>query len=114
MSVILHSSTTSLSVDVGYDLEDRKTELFQRHSTVSGRDVFFDYGEFNRFNLPIIHIPFSDGKQINEWWEDMEELTFEFDSISYTVKVVNTAKPFASIQFPYWDFWKGSVFLGEF
>jgi len=103
----------SITLDVEFTSETSKEKLTERHMTLSGRDVPYTYGNFNTYTIDSQLISTSDTLQINEWWENQNELFFtNYDQSTATVKITNEAQPIPTITWPYWNEFTGQIKLG--
>ena len=117
MTVTLTNSTENITIildTIGFDSETAKEKLTVRHTTLSGRDVPYTYGNFDTFTIEAEFITVSDTLKINEWWENQDELfIINYDQSTATVKIINDSQPIPQVRWPYWDQLQGSIRLGE-
>jgi len=104
------SSINALELNPQYTVQDNEALIHSRNTTLSGRDSFYIYGDYNQFNFDIRYMPFSDGLQINEWQENQTEVDLWYDTGLYQVKIFNRL---TQIENPYQNLWKGTITMQE-
>ena len=113
MNIFLFTATDTITLLPEKNVAESKELILSRHTTLEGDDSFFKFGVFDKFNLPLRVVPFSDGLLMNEWWLNREQLTFDFDNSMIDVKIVSLTRPFTQIDKPYFDLWKGNLNLEQ-
>lgn len=115
MNVIMTNSVDSISItlDVEFSSETSKVKIITRHATLSGRDVPYNYGNFDTYTIDSQLISTSNTLQINDWWENQNELFFtNYDQSTATVKITNDSQPIPTVTWPYWNELTGQIKLG--
>lgn len=109
--IIINSDVTTITLDVEFSSQEGSDLLAGRGTSIIGFDYHFIYGQKNSFRYDTVLATFSEGRLINEWWENNETLTLTDTELNVsTVQIFNTQNPFSSFQNqPYQDFYNQSL-----
>lgn len=111
----MYLSTVDCSVVVSlyptYDMANQQELLVNRDFTINGNIAQFLWGNFTRFELPLEYIQDSDMLQINDWWNNNNQLVFYFDNTEYNIRIVNEDQPIQNLQRPYNNVWGGNLIV---
>lgn len=102
---------TSITLDVGRTLREKKTLNSVSHSTVGGLYTSYTYSNHRDFDVPIRYLTSSDALVINDWWYRSYDLTFSTDVSTLSVIITNMSEPFRSLERPYKDLYSGTLML---
>lgn len=103
--------TITVSLDATYQFQDQSELIINREISIGGKESQKLWGTITKFDVPLRYVVDSDASQINEWWDDNEQLAFNFDGTSYEVRIINGDRPIQSMVRPYQDECEGHVIL---
>lgn len=110
-------TTIDFSPEAGYVKPDAFDTV--RHSAISGKEYSYKFSKKRYWEVPLADIPIADATTINDWRDNLAQLTFYDDminvpSISYTVRLHNDEKPLSTFGIPHWeDKFNGTLILRE-
>lgn len=108
----LTDGTITVSLHSTYDTRRNSELIIDRSRNIGGKSFDKLWSVYDQFDLPINYTTNSDACQINQWWENTNELTFFYDSTSYQVYIISEDQPFQQLVEPYHDEWTGIINLG--
>lgn len=102
MAHFLHSDIASLTIypEYAYIREDTKLRTSKR--TKDGSLYVYNWGNYNRFKIPVNYLTGSEALLLNEWWTNDTPLSYVNNSGDvFSSYITNSKIPVAKIQKPY-------------
>lgn len=115
MAVLTNSSTgVSVDFDPEWGYKDNSKKVQQQTRTLAGDLYTYKFSDYAMFDVPVMHINSSDTYNINQWWENNDELYFTDPSSDvYNVRIISKNKPLNARVEPYIDLFRGTIKLEE-
>lgn len=111
MDFYIGDGVSSLWVDLDYTTKINGSKIETQNKSVNGKFSRTTWGSIKKWSLGMSYIPSSDAFQLNQWWADNTELTFVFDSSTYTAIITNAEVPFSQYNKPNHDLMFGTVIM---
>ena len=111
------ANTVEFGPEEGYSQQKETREEF--HRTLNGNNFNYKFFQKGRWEVPVADLLKADADQINQWFDNGQELTFYDDTVNhptrqYQVKLVNSERPLPAFRMPNWDNrFNGTLILAE-
>lgn len=114
------SGNTPSTVDFSpaYGWTEEQNRVRSTGYAKSGKYYTYEWGNKNRWTLPIDHISKTDRDKITSWWEDQDFIYFypdyvNADSTRYFVWIINEENPMRARPGGWRNYFRGELILYE-
>lgn len=99
-----------------WDYALRRLENAERSRSLGAVRRQWRFGKWYEATIPLRYVSNSDSLLFNQWWGDQARLAlvWDLDTSPETLygHLINPEQPFAQLEKPYQDQWRGALFFG--